>query len=133
MAVGLWDAAFNHGINDKLCNDNEDNKSIWTYFTEFVDAKQPPLMRSQHDCTDIDSAHDGHDWYGVRVATHALYIQCNLDYPDMLKLTKFKASSLSWWALGSAPSLDLFAGQGCTSLSSSFFSLCRQEQNKLAM
>ena len=26
-----------------LCNDNEEDESFWAYFSEFVDAEQPPL------------------------------------------------------------------------------------------
>ena len=43
MAVGRRDATFDLGIKRLLCDDNEDDESFWAYFSEFVDAEQPPL------------------------------------------------------------------------------------------
>ena len=43
MAVGHRDAAFDLGIKQLLCDDNEDDESLWAYFSELGDAKQPPL------------------------------------------------------------------------------------------
>ena len=46
MSVGRRDAAFDLGIKRLLCDDNEDDKSFWAYFSEFVDAEQLP--RDEH-------------------------------------------------------------------------------------
>ena len=43
MAVGRRDVTFGFGIKQLLCDDNEHNESFWAYFSEFVDAEQPPL------------------------------------------------------------------------------------------
>ena len=41
--AGPRDTAFDLGIKQLLCGDNEDDENFWAYFSEFVDAEQPPL------------------------------------------------------------------------------------------
>ena len=43
MAVGPRDVAFDLGVKRLLCDDNKDDESFWEYFSEFVEAEQPPL------------------------------------------------------------------------------------------
>ena len=72
MAVGHRDAAFDLGIKQLLCDDNEDDESLWAYFSEFVDAKRPPLtlwctalymtwISHVMNTTDTNFTHDKHD------------------------------------------------------------------------
>ena len=42
--AGPRDTAFDLGIKSLLCGDNEDDENFWAYFSEFVDAEQPPFM-----------------------------------------------------------------------------------------
>ena len=55
MAVGSRDTAFDLGIKQLLCNDNEDDESVWAYFSKFLEDKQPPLIFPIPPTLDIDA------------------------------------------------------------------------------
>ena len=70
--AGPRDTAFDLGIKQLLCGDNEDDENFWAYFSEFVDAETTTVdapdttnayARGHHvtNTNDMDFSRDEHD------------------------------------------------------------------------
>ena len=55
MVVGPWDVTFDLGIKRLLCDDSKDDESIWG---------RDGILVNTTTSTDMDFAHDEHDWCG---------------------------------------------------------------------